>query len=85
MDSKGFKYVEKTEFNEDIIGAEFYVMKYVGGEAPSDNPPYHMDPDGMMGKASAKEIKSSSNISFFLSAKSLNLPNNSINALSPTS
>ncbi len=47
-----------SELNEDIIGAEFYVMKYVGGEAPSDNPPYHMDPDGMMGKASSKEIKS---------------------------
>ena len=42
-----------AELNEDIIGAEFYVMKYVGGEAPSDNPPYHMDPDGMMGKASS--------------------------------
>ena len=33
-------------------------MKYVSGEAPSDNPPYHMDPGGMMGKASHKQIRS---------------------------
>ena len=47
-----------SESNAEIIGSEFYVMKYVNGEAPSDNPPYHMDPDGMMGKASPDQIKS---------------------------
>jgi aminoglycoside phosphotransferase (APT) family kinase protein len=26
-------------------------MDYINGEAPSDNPPYHMDPEGMVGKA----------------------------------
>ena len=46
------------ESNEEIIGSEFYVMKFVKGEAPSDNPPYHMDPEGMMGKASSKQIRS---------------------------
>ena len=46
------------EQNEEIIGSEFYVMKYVSGEAPSDNPPYHMDPEGMMGKASPDQIRS---------------------------
>ena len=47
-----------SELNEDTLGSEFYVMKYVSGEAPSDNPPYHMDPEGMMGKASHKQIRS---------------------------
>ena len=47
-----------SEQNEEIIGSEFYVMKYVSGEAPSDNPPYHMDPEGMMGKASPDQIRS---------------------------
>ena len=46
------------EKNEEIIGSEFYVMKYVSGEAPSDNPPYHMDPEGMMGRASPDQIRS---------------------------
>ncbi len=39
------------ESNEDILGSEFYLMDYINGEAPSDNPPYHMDPEGMVGKA----------------------------------
>jgi len=39
------------ESNEDILGSEFYLMDYINGEAPSDNPPYHMDPKGMVGKA----------------------------------
>jgi len=43
------------ESDENIIGSEFYLMNYLEGEAPSDNPPYHMDPDGMMGKASPEE------------------------------
>ena len=47
-----------SEQNEEIIGSEFYVMKYVSGEAPSDNPPYHMDPEGMMGRASPDQIRS---------------------------
>ncbi|MEC9098308.1 MAG: phosphotransferase family protein [Pseudomonadota bacterium] len=39
------------ESNEGILGSEFYLMDYINGEAPSDNPPYHMDPKGMVGKA----------------------------------
>ena len=39
------------ESNEGILGSEFYLMDYINGEAPSDNPPYHMDPEGMVGKA----------------------------------
>ena len=39
------------ESNEDILGSEFYLMDYINGEAPSDNPPYHLDPEGMVGKA----------------------------------
>ena len=47
-----------SELNENTIGADFYVMKHISGEAPSDNPPYHMDPEGMMGKASQKQRRS---------------------------
>ena len=39
------------ESDEDIIGSEFYLMDFIDGEAPSDNPPYHMDIEGMVGKA----------------------------------
>ena len=45
------------ESDENIIGSEFYLMNYLEGEAPSDNPPYHMDPEGMMGKANPDEIR----------------------------
>ena len=38
-------------YSDDILGSEFYVMRYVDGSAPTDNPPHHMDPEGMMGKA----------------------------------
>ena len=40
------------ESNDEIIGSEFYLMDFIEGEAPSDNPPYHMDPQGMVAKAS---------------------------------
>ena len=43
------------ESNDDILGSEFYLMDFINGEAPSDNPPYHMDPEGMVGKASKDE------------------------------
>ena len=33
-------------------------MKFIEGEAPSDNPPYHMDSEGMMGKANFDQIRS---------------------------
>ena len=33
-------------------------MKYVSGDSPSDNPPYHIDPEGMMGRASPDQIRS---------------------------
>ena len=46
------------ESDENIIGAEFYVMKFIEGEAPSDNPPYHMDSEGMMGRANYDQIRS---------------------------
>ena len=39
------------ESNDDILGSEFYLMDFINGEAPTDNPPYHMDPEGMVGKA----------------------------------
>ena len=39
-------------YNDDILGSEFYIMRCVDGEAPSDNPPHHMDPNGMMGRGS---------------------------------
>ena len=42
-------------YNDDILGSEFYIMRCVDGEAPSDNPPHHMDPDGMMGKATPNQ------------------------------
>ena len=43
------------EGNSSIIGYEFYIMNYIKGEAPSDNPPYHLDPDGMMGRADSEK------------------------------
>ena len=51
--SKGFPVPEVLfyEGNSSIIGSEFYIMNYIKGEAPSDNPPYHLDPEGMMGRA----------------------------------
>ena len=37
-------------------------MDFINGEAPTDNPPYHMDPEGMVGKADKKiEEKSGQN------------------------
>jgi len=30
-------------------------MNYIKGEAPSDNPPYHLDPEGMMGRADSEK------------------------------
>ena len=39
-------------YNDDILGSEFYIMRCIDGEAPSDNPPHHMDPNGMMGRGS---------------------------------
>ena len=58
--SIGFMVPEITfhERDENIIGAEFYVMKHIKGEAPSDTPPYHMDPEGMMGRANTNQIRS---------------------------
>ncbi len=46
------------EADESIIGSEFYIMNFIEGEAPSDNPPYHTDPEGMMGKASQEQRRS---------------------------
>ena len=43
------------ESNDDILGSEFYLMDFINGEAPTDNPPYHMDPGGMVGKANKKD------------------------------
>lgn len=42
-------------YNDDILGSEFYVMRCIDGEAPSDNPPHHMDPEGMMGKGTPEQ------------------------------
>jgi len=55
--SRGFPVPEILfyEGNSSIIGSEFYIMNYIKGEAPSDNPPYHMDKDGMMGRANSEE------------------------------
>ena len=55
--SRGFPVPEVLfyEGNSSVIGSEFYIMNYIKGEAPSDNPPYHLDPDGMMGKADSKK------------------------------
>ena len=33
-------------------------MSFIEGEAPSDNPPYHTDPKGMMGMASQEQRRS---------------------------
>ena len=30
-------------------------MDFINGEAPTDNPPYHMDPEGMVGKADKED------------------------------
>ena len=51
--SRGFPVPEVLfyEGNSSVIGSEFYIMNFIKGEAPSDNPPYHLDPDGMMGRA----------------------------------
>ena len=43
------------ESNDDILGSEFYLMDFINGEAPTDNPPYHMDPEGMVGKADKED------------------------------
>ncbi len=43
------------ESNDDILGSEFYLMDFIDGEAPTDNPPYHMDPEGMVGKADKED------------------------------
>ena len=55
--SKGLPVPEVLfyEGNSSIIGSEFYIMNYIKGEAPSDNPPYHLDPDGMMGRADSEK------------------------------
>ena len=53
LNNKGFPTpnILLYESDEDIIGSEFYLMDFIDGEAPSDNPPYHMDLEGMVGKA----------------------------------
>ncbi len=43
------------ESNDDILGSEFYLMDFINGEAPTDNPPYHMDPEGMVGRANKED------------------------------
>ena len=43
------------ESNDGILGSEFYLMDFINGEAPTDNPPYHMDPEGMVGKANKED------------------------------
>jgi len=43
------------ESNDDILGSEFYLMDFINGEAPTDNPPYHMDPEGMVGRADKED------------------------------
>ena len=43
------------ESNDNILGSEFYLMDFIDGEAPTDNPPYHMDPEGMVGKADKED------------------------------
>ena len=37
-------------YDDNILGSGFYIMKSINGSAPSDNPPYHMDMEGMMGR-----------------------------------
>ena len=53
LNNKGFPTpnILLYESDEDIIGSEFYLMDFIDGEAPSDNPPYHTDLEGMVGKA----------------------------------
>ena len=54
--SKGIPVPEVLFYEEDnsVIGSEFFIMNFIKGEAPSDNPPYHMDPKGMMGRTGSK-------------------------------
>ena len=54
--SKGIPVPEVLFYEEDnsVIGSEFFIMNFIKGEAPSDNPPYHMDPKGMMGRTDSK-------------------------------
>ena len=42
-------------YDDNILGSGFYIMKSINGSAPSDNPPYHMDMEGMMGRATPTE------------------------------
>ena len=45
------------EKEESIIGTPFYVMRWIEGEAPADNPPFHMDTNNWVAKASPKQRK----------------------------
>ena len=42
-------------YDDNILGSGFYIMRSINGSAPSDNPPYHMDMEGMMGRATPTE------------------------------
>ena len=42
-------------YDDNILGSGFYIMRNINGSAPSDNPPYHMDMEGMMGRANPTE------------------------------
>ncbi|MDG2061524.1 MAG: phosphotransferase family protein [SAR86 cluster bacterium] len=46
-----------NESSSTIIGSPFYLMRYVEGTAPPDSPPFHMDPNCWVARASIEQKK----------------------------